>query len=167
LPFSILSFLPTLACPPGPTPGRADGAFVPFVIVIVVFAVVVAVAVVFAAIFVAGLADPGVIEFGVVGEIGLSLPSLPFPFPCPCGNRNLPANLACCRSVLIDMLRFVGLFDARPVPFGRAEEVWVSVVDPTRARPELEVDNLLTGRIVEVEPLVIPLPLPLGLAIRS
>jgi hypothetical protein len=163
LPFSILSFLPTPACPPG----RADGAFVPFVIVIVVF--VVAVAVVLTAIFVLGLADPGVIELGVVGEIGLSLPSppFPFPFPCPCGNRNLPANLACCRSVLIDMLKFVGLFDARPVPFGR-EVTWVvSVVDPTRARLVLKVDNLLTGRIVEVEPLVIPLPLPLGLAIRS
>jgi hypothetical protein len=163
LPFSILSFLPTLACPPGPTPGRADGAFVPFVIVIVVFAV----AVVFGAIFVLGLADPDVIELGLVGEIGLSLPSLPFPCPCPCGNRNLPANLACCRSVLIDMLRFVGLFDARPVPFGRAEQAWVSVVDPTRGRLVLEVDNLLKGRIVEVEPLVMPLPLPLGLAIRS
>jgi hypothetical protein len=166
LPFSILSFLPTPACPPGPTPGRADGALV-LLFVIVVF--IVAVVVVFATILVAGLADPDVIEVGVVGEIGLSLPSLPFPFPCPCpcGNRNLPANLACCRSVLIDMLRFVGLFKARPVPFGRAEEAWVSVVDPTRGRLVLEVDNLLKGRIVEVEPLVMPLPLPLGLATRS
>lgn len=162
MPFSNLSFLPTVACPPGPSLGRADGALVPFVIVIVVFIVVVVV--VFGAILVLGLADPGVVELGVVGEIGLSLPSLPFPCPCPCGNRNLPANLACCRSVLIDMLKFVGLFKARPVPFGRAEEAWVSVVDPTRARLVLEVDNLLTGLIVD-DPLV--RPLPLGLAIRS
>ena len=76
----------------------------------------------------------------------------------PCGNLNLPANLACCRSVFIFMLRLVGLDRIVPevlgvaaAPRDRVEIRLVGLAEAPRKEPEDTPD------ISVVAPLI-PLP---------